>query len=68
MELFVAAAVVVAVGMSWSLEMLCEKFGAIAEMRRICGCLVRGCGDPSAWPPESIEGWLPAREGGLGER
>lgn len=57
---------VVVVGMSWSLEMLCEKAGATLEMRRICGCLTRACGEPR--PLERIEGWLPVRDGGLGDR
>ena len=31
-------------GMSWSLEMLCEKVGATFEIRFICGWRARGCG------------------------
>lgn len=57
-------------GPSWSFETLWEKLGAWALIRLICGWalfLWTEEGDP-VMELGTIEGWLPARAGGLGER
>jgi len=62
--------VVVTMGPSWSFETLWEKLGAWALIRLICGWalfLWTEEGDPVT-ELGTIEGWLPARAGGLGER
>ena len=50
------------------MEKLWEKVGVWAKIRLICGWLLWiEDGDPVT-ELETTEGWLPAREGGLGEQ